>query len=736
MAKQTFSLDFCGRTITVETGEIAKQAGGSVIVRYNDTVVLSAATASKQAKEGIDFFPLTVSFEEKLYSVGKIPGGFLRREGRPSEHATLTARMIDRPIRPLFADGFRNEVQVVNTVLSVEQECTPEMTAMFGASLALCVSDIPFNGPIAGVMVGRINEEYIINPTPEQLEISDINLTVAGTKYAVNMVESGAKEVSEEAMLGAIMFGHEHIKKLVAFQEEIAAKVGKEKMEVKLYTPDEAIVTEVKDNFEAAIRAAVSIEKKLERYGKIDELTEQAVALFETKEYENDKAKDKVLKQVKEICHGIEADEVRRLIIEDKVRPDGRKIDEIRPLDSQVDILPRTHGSALFTRGETQVLSVTTLGALNDHQIIDDVTEVEEKRFMHHYNFPPYSVGETGRMGNPGRREVGHGALGERALSQVLPSVEEFPYTIRTVAEVLESNGSSSQASICAGTMSLMAAGVPIKAPVAGIAMGLIMNEDNEKYTVLTDIQGMEDHFGDMDFKVAGTKDGITALQMDIKVTGITEEIFKEALAQAKVARAQILDNMMQAIDKPREDVGTYAPKMESFTIDPEKIREVIGPNGKMINKIIEECNDVSIDIEDDGQVIVYHMDRDSINKAANMIRDIVRVAKVGDIYDAKVVRVEKYGAFVNLFGSTDALLHISKLRHERVDKVEDVLKLGDIVKVKVTEIDDHGKVNVSAKALLPKPKEEEKSEPAKEKEEKRKSRFKQEELNPKKDSE
>lgn len=454
VTKQVFSLDFCGRVLTVETGEVAKQAGGSALVRYNDTVVLSTATASKQAKEGIDFFPLTVSFEEKLYSVGKIPGGFLRREGRPSEHATLTARMIDRPIRPLFAEGFRNEVQVVNTVLSVDQECTPEMTAMFGASLALCISDIPFNGPIAGVVVGRIDGEYVINPTPEQMENSDIHLTVAGTKYAVNMVEAGAKEVSEEAMLGAIMFGHEHIKKLVAFQEEIAAAVGKEKMEVTLYTVDEAIDKEVRDNFEADIRAAVSIEKKLERYGKIDELTEAAVARFEEKEYESEAEKAKALKQVKEICHGIEADEVRRLIIEDKVRPDGRKIDEIRPLDSQVDLLPRVHGSALFTRGETQVLSVTTLGAMNDNQIIDDVTEVDTKRFMHHYNFPPYSVGETGRMGNPGRREIGHGALGERALAQVLPSTEEFPYTIRTVAEVLESNGSSSQASICAGTMS------------------------------------------------------------------------------------------------------------------------------------------------------------------------------------------------------------------------------------------------------------------------------------------
>ncbi|WP_040463214.1 polyribonucleotide nucleotidyltransferase [Amedibacillus dolichus] len=704
MAKQEFRLDFCGRGITVETGEIAKQAGGSVLVRYGDTVVLSAATASKQAKEGIDFFPLTVSFEEKLYSVGKIPGGFLRREGRPSEHATLTARMIDRPIRPLFADGFRNEVQVVNTVLSVDQDCSTEMAAMFGASLALCVSDIPFNGPIAGVIVGRINGEYVINPTPAQMEESDIHLTVAGTKYAVNMVEAGAKEVNEEAMLGAIMFGHEHIKQLVAFQEEIAAAVGKEKMEVKLYTVDEAIDTEVRKDYEKAIREAVSIEKKLERYGKIDELTETAVAQFEAKEYASEADKNKAIKQVKEICHGIEADEVRRLIIEDKVRPDGRKIDEIRPLDSQVDLLPRVHGSAMFTRGETQVLSVTTLGAMNDNQIIDDVTEVESKRFMHHYNFPPYSVGETGRMGSPGRREIGHGALGERALAQVLPSVEEFPYTIRTVAEVLESNGSSSQASICAGTMSLMAAGVPIKAPVAGIAMGLIMDESSSNYTVLTDIQGMEDHFGDMDFKVAGTSEGITALQMDIKVTGITEDIFREALAQAKVARGQILENMLAAISEPRADVGKYAPKLEQFYIDPEKIREVIGPNGKMINKIIEECDDVKIDIEDDGHVIIYHMDRTAINKAADMIRGIVKVAEVGDIYDATVVRIEKFGAFVNLFPGTDGLLHISKISHERVEKVEDVLKIGDTIKVKVMEIDDRGRVNVSAKALLPRP--------------------------------
>lgn len=709
MAKQVFRLDFCGRKLTVETGEIAKQAGGSVLVRYDDTVVLSAATASKTAKEGLDFFPLTVTFEEKLYSVGKIPGGFLRREGRPSEHATLTARMIDRPIRPLFADGFRNEVQVVNTVLSVDKDRTPEMTAMFGASLALCVSDIPFNGPIAGVIVGRVDGEYVINPTNEQQERSDIHLTVAGTKYAVNMVEAGAKEVSEEAMLGAIMFGHEHIKKLVAFQEEIVAAAGKEKREIKLYSVDEEIDKEVRTSFEAKIRAAVSIEGKLERYNKIDELTEEAIAVFEAKTYEDDSTKAKVLKQVKEICHGIEADEVRRLIIEDKIRPDGRKIDEIRPLNSQVDILPRAHGSALFTRGETQVLSVTTLGAINDNQIIDDLTEVETKRFMHHYNFPPYSVGETGRMGSPGRREIGHGALGERALSQVLPTLEEFPYTIRVVAEVLESNGSSSQASICAGTMSLMAAGVPIKAPVAGIAMGLIMDEASNRYTVLTDIQGMEDHFGDMDFKVAGTTAGITALQMDIKVNGITKDIFEEALAQAKTARAQILENMLNAISEPRPEVGEFAPKIFKMMIPVDKIRDVIGPNGKMINQIIAACDDVKIDIEDDGQVVIYHQDMNAVKKAAQMIDDLTKEAKVGEVYEGKVVRIEKFGAFVNLFPGTDGLLHVSKIAHERVEKVEDVLKLGDIVKVKVTEIDEKGRVNVSRKALLERPKREHK---------------------------
>lgn len=705
MAKEIFNFDFCGRNLTVETGEIAKQAGGSVIVRYEDTVVLSTATASSVAKD-TDFFPLTVSFEEKLYSVGKIPGGFLRREGRPSEHATLTARLIDRPIRPLFAEGFRNEVQVVNTVLSVDTDCSAEMAALFGTSLALCISDIPFNGPVAGCIVGYVDGEYIINPTVKQMEKSLINLTVAGTKDAINMVEAGSKEVSEEVMLDALMFGHEHIKKLCAFEEEIIAKCAKEKMEVTLYEIAPEIKAYIDENAKEELKEAVSIKQKLERYGKIDEIKDRMAEHFEALEYKSEKEKDKAVKQSYEYCTEIVAEEVRRLISVEKIRPDGRAINEIRPLNSQVDLLPRVHGSALFTRGETQVLSVTTLGPLGDNQVIDDLTEVEEKRFMHHYNFPPYSVGEVGRMGNPGRREIGHGALGERALAQVLPTVEEFPYAIRTVAEVLESNGSSSQASICAGTMSLMAAGVPIKAPVAGIAMGLITYGDH--YTILSDIQGMEDHYGDMDFKVAGTKNGITALQMDIKITGISKEILKEALAQAHEGRMTIMENMMEAISEPRSDVSKYAPKMDTLMIPVDKIREVIGTGGKMINQIIEESDNVKIDIDDDGKCVIYHMDREAINKAKAMIENIIREAKVGEIYDAKVVRIEKFGAFVELFPNQDALLHVSKISHDRVEKVEDALKIGDIIKVKVMEIDEKGRVNVSAKELLPKPKKEE----------------------------
>jgi len=704
MSKEVFSLDFCGRNLTVETGEIAKQAGGSVVIRYEDTVVLSAATASTVAKD-TDFFPLTVTFEEKLYSVGKIPGGFLRREGRPSEHATLTSRLIDRTLRPLFAEGFRNEVQVVNTCLSVDQDVSAEMAAMFGASLAVCVSNIPFNGPIAGVTVGRVDGKYLINPTLDQTDESDINLTVAGTKIAVNMVEGDAKEVSEEDMLEAIMFGHQHIKMLCEFQEAIASSVGKEKMEVVLYEPNPEIATEINDLAKDRLEKAVSIKEKLDRYGKIDEITDEMVEHFNNKVYNTEKEKDKAIKQVKEICHHIVSDEVRRLISVEKVRPDGREIKEVRQLNSQIDLLPRVHGSAMFTRGETQVLSICTLGAMGDNQIIDDLTDIEYKRFMHHYNFPPFSVGETGRMGSPGRREIGHGALVERSLLQVLPNEEEFPYAIRLVAEVLESNGSSSQASVCAGTMALMAAGVPIKAPVAGVAMGLVTYKDH--YTVLTDIQGMEDHFGDMDFKVAGTKDGITALQMDIKIAGLTKEILDEALEQAKHARLEIMENMLDAISKPREEVGKYAPKIMQMNIDVDKIRDVIGPSGKVINQIIEACDDVKIDIEDDGRVVIYHQDMSAIKKAYEMIESIVKIAKIGDIYEGKVVRIEKFGAFVNLFGSTDGLLHISKIDHKRVERVEDVLKIGDVIKVKVTEVDDKGRVNISRKDLLERPKKE-----------------------------
>ena len=701
MTKQIFSIDFCGRNLTVETGEIAKQAGGSVLIRYEDTVVLSAATANRTPKD-IDFFPLTVTFEEKLYSVGKIPGGFLRREGRPSEHATLTSRMIDRPIRPLFAEGFRNEVQVVNTVLSADKDVPAEMAAMLGASLALCVSDIPFNGPIAGVIVGRVDGQYIINPTIEQMEKSDIHLTVAGTKKAINMVEAGAREVSEESMIEALMFGHEQIKVLCEFQERIQAACGKEKMEVKLYEIDSTLCNEIDQKGKERLEKAVQIHEKLERYGKIDEITNEMVGLFESREYENEKAKEKVIKQVKEYCHDLVAEEVRRLISVEKIRPDGRKIDELRSLDSQIDLLPRVHGSAMFTRGETQVLSVCTLGALGDNQIIDDLTEVESKRFIHHYNFPPFSVGETGRMGSPGRREIGHGALGERALLQVIPSEQTFPYTIRLVAETLESNGSSSQASICAGSMALMAAGVPIKSPVAGIAMGLVTW--GEHYTVLTDIQGMEDHYGDMDFKVAGTKDGITALQMDIKIEGITREILIEALAQAQVGRQEIMNNMMEAISEVRPEVSKYAPKMVNLMIPVDKIRDVIGTGGKVINQIIADCDNVKIDIDDDGQCVIYHSDQEVLNKAMDMIQNIIKEAKVGEIYEGKVVRIEKFGAFVQLFGTTDGLLHVSKIAWERVEKPEDKLKMGDLIRVIITEIDERGRVNVSARDLLEKP--------------------------------
>ncbi|MBR5341278.1 MAG: polyribonucleotide nucleotidyltransferase [Erysipelotrichaceae bacterium] len=702
--KEVFDFDFYGRKLSVETGEIAKQAGGSVLVRYNDTVTLSTACASSVAKD-TDFFPLTVSFEEKLYSAGKIPGSFLRREGRPSEHATLTARLIDRPIRPLFAEGFRNEVQVVNTVLSTDTDCSPEMAAMFGASLALCISNIPFDGPIAGVKVGYVDGEFVVNPTVEQLSRSEIDLTVAGTKDALNMVEAGAHEVSEDLMLDALMFGHDRVKELCEMEEQIIAKVGKEKMEVVLYEIDPRVTEYVNANGKARLEAAVSIHDKLEAYAAQDAIINEMKEHFANDSELSEKESEKLVKQTGEYCDQTIANEVRRLISDEKIRPDGRKLDEIRPLNSQVDLLPRVHGSAMFTRGQTQVMSITTLGPLGDNQIVDDLTEVEEKRFMHQYNFPPYCVGEVGRMGSPGRREIGHGALGERALLQVIPSEEEFPYAIRTVAEVMESNGSSSQASICAGTMSLMAAGVPIKAPVAGVAMGLITTGEN--YSILTDIQGVEDHYGDMDFKVAGTREGITALQMDIKCKGITREIFKEALAQAHKGRMEILDNMATAIAEPRKEVSKYAPKMVTFTIPTDKIREVIGTGGKTINEIIDNCDQVKIDIDDDGKVVIYHTSKEAIEKAKAMIDEITREAKVGEVYDSTVVRLEKFGAFVELFKGQDALLHVSKIKHERVDKPEDVLKIGDKIRVKVTEIDEKGRVNVSAKDLLPKPEKE-----------------------------
>lgn len=701
MEKYCKSWNFHGRTITVENGEIAKQAGGSVLVRYEDTVVLSTATASSEAKD-TDFFPLTVVYQEKMYAAGQIPGGFLRREGRPTEHATLTARLIDRPIRPLFAEGFRNEVQIVNTVFSCNPDCSSEMASIFGSSLALCISDIPFNGPVAGVKVGKIGDEYIINPTEAQLEEAEIDLTVAGTKQAINMVEAGAKEVSEEDMLKALMVGHEAIKELCEIQEEIIAACAKPKMEVTLYEINPVVKEYIDKNGADRIREAVSIKGKLERYGKIDEIIAEMADDVSKMEWEDDKARDKAVKQAHEYGVEVEAGEVRRLISEDKVRPDGRGLDELRPLDSQVDLLPRVHGSAMFTRGETQVMSITTLGPLSDAQIIEDLTTVKEKRFMHQYNFPPFSVGEVGRMGNPGRREIGHGALGERALKQVLPTVEEFPYTVRTCAEVLESNGSSSQASICAGTMSLMAAGVPIKAMVAGVAMGLITVGNT--YSILTDIQGMEDHYGDMDFKVAGTRKGITALQMDIKVTGISEQILKEALAQAHKGRMQILDNMETAISAPRPEVSKWAPKFDTMQIPVDKIRIVIGKGGEQIDKIIEACNDIKIDIDDDGKVVLYHTDKEMIEKAKQIINDLIREAKVGDVFDAKVTEIRDSFAFVNLFGSTDALLHVSQLAWERVEDIHKALTVGQTIQVKVINIDENGKVKVSAKELLEKP--------------------------------
>ncbi|WP_175614620.1 polyribonucleotide nucleotidyltransferase [Piscibacillus halophilus] len=689
---KSFSIDIAGRTLTFEVGEVAKQANGAAMVRYGDTSVLVAATASKEPKD-LPFFPLTINYEERLYAVGKIPGGFIKREGKPSDKAVLSSRLIDRPIRPLFPDGFRNEVQVISTVMSVDQDCSSEIAAMIGSSLALSISDIPFDGPIAGVHVGRVNGEFIINPTVEQAKESDIDLTVAGTKDAINMVEAGADEVPEDVMLEAIMFGHEEIKRIVAFQEEVVREVGKEKMEVQLFTPDEEVVQEVSKIAKEKIVKAIQTFDKQEREENIDAVKTEIVEKYEAEEVEED-----YISQVKTVLDQLVKGEVRRLITEEKVRPDGRKVDEIRPLSSKTNVLPRTHGSAMFTRGQTQALSICTLGALGDVQVLDGLDLEEEKRFMHHYNFPQYSVGETGPIRGPGRREIGHGALGERALDPIIPSEKDFPYTIRVVSEILESNGSTSQASICASTMAMMDAGVPIKAPVAGIAMGLV--KSGEKYTVLTDIQGMEDALGDMDFKVAGTSKGVTALQMDIKVDGLSREILDEALSQAKNGRMDILEHMMQTISQPREELSEYAPKIESIAINPDKIRDVIGPSGKQINKIIEET-DVKIDIEQDGTIFISSPDRSKIAKAKQIIEDLVREVEVGQIYLGKVKRIEKFGAFVELFSGKDGLVHISELDEKHVKNVTDVANIGDEMLVKVKEIDRQGRVNLSRKAAL-----------------------------------
>ena len=712
MSKKVFELDFLGKKITVETGELAKQANGSVLVRYEDTVILTAAVMGRTPITQ-DFFPLTVLYQEKLYSVGKIPGGFIKREGRPTDQATLTARLIDRPIRPMFDENFRNEVQVINTVLSVDQNCSPEMTALLGSSLALTISNIPFDGPVAGVVVGKIGKEYIINPTPEQQEQSTIHLTVAGSKDAICMVEAGAKEVSEKDMLGALMFGHEHIKMLCEFQEKIREEIGKEKIEVELAQIDPELEAAVKEFATDRMYEALSSKKcKLDKYADVDAVKEATIENF-AEIYGEEENCDELLGQVKKVVDAIEGNVVRRMVTKDKTRTDGRGMKEIRPLSAMVDLLPRTHGSAVFTRGETQALATTTLGSLEENQILDGLSLEDSKRFMLHYNFPQFSVGEVGRYGSPGRREIGHGALGERALLQVMPDEKEFPYTVRVVSEILESNGSSSQATICAGCLSLMAAGVPIKAPVAGIAMGLITSEDGKKYTILTDIQGLEDHMGDMDFKVAGSRKGITALQMDIKIKGVTEKILKEALAQAKEASLEILDVMESVLPEPREKLSKYAPKIEILHINPDKIKEVIGKGGEMITKIILEAsnvesvndiNAVKVDLQDDGTVLIYHQDKDIIEKTKEMIELVAREVEEGRVYTGKVVKVEDFGCFVELWPGCEGLCHVSQLAWERVDKASDMFKVGDEIIVRAEGYDNRNRLNLSRKSALPKP--------------------------------
>ena len=708
--KKVFELDFYGRKIVVENGQLAKQADGAVLVRYGDTVVLSTAVVSKSANLLSDFFPLMVLYQEKLYSVGKIPGGFIKREGKPTDAATLAARMIDRPLRPLFPEDFKNEVQIVNTVLSVDQDNSPELTAMLGSSLCVSISKIPFNGPVAAVKVGRVDGEFVINPTIEQAEKSDIDLTVAGTKDAINMVEAGAREASEEDMLEALLFGHEAIKKLVAFQEDIMASIGVETMEYDKLEISDELRGEVDSYIRERLDAALRIKDKLEKYGAIDAIEEEVIEKYKIENEDNMKPEElkELLTKVALIFHSVEYELFRNIVVKEKTRADGRRMDEIRPLSTDIDLLPRAHGSALFTRGQTQALATVTLGALGEHQILDGLGIEDAKRFMLHYNFPPFSVGETGRYGAPGRREIGHGALGERALSYVIPSEEEFPYTVRVVSEILESNGSSSQATICAGTMALMAAGVPIRKPVAGIAMGLITHE--EDYTILTDIQGMEDHLGDMDFKVAGTRDGITALQMDIKIDGINRQILEEALAQAKKARFEILDVIEAQISEPREEVSKYAPKTMVFMINPDKIKDVIGRGGEMITKIILECSNVStvsdinavkVDLEDDGRVVIYHTDKEVIDRTAERIKNITREVEIGKVYTTKVVSVEDFGVFVELWPGCEALIHVSQLDSKRVEKPSDLFKVGDEVIAKATGYDKKGKLNLSRKELL-----------------------------------
>lgn len=705
--KKVFELDFHGRKIVVEQGELAKQATGSVLVRYNDTVILTAVVVGKTANLLSDFFPLTVNYQEKLYSVGKIPGGFIKREGRPTDAATLAARMIDRPMRPLFKEDFKHEVQIINTVLSVDQDCSPELTAMFGSSLATMLTGAPFLGPVAGVKIGYINNKFVVNPTQEELANSKLDLTVAGTIDAITMVEAGSKELDEDTMLDALMLAHEEIKKLCKFQLDILSDYDIKGMEYEKIEIEDELRSEVESLCSKDIDEALRIKAKQERYQRLDEIKENILTKYkeENKDLED---LDILLYKVSKIISDTEYNLFRKIIVKEKLRSDGRRFDEIRPLSASIDLLPRTHGSALFTRGETQSLSVTTLGALGEHQILDGLSLEDEKRFMLHYNFPQFSVGETGRYGAPGRREIGHGALGERALLQVIPSEEEFPYTIRVVSEILESNGSSSQASICAGCMSLMAAGVPIKAPVAGIAMGLITHDDD--YIILTDIAGMEDHLGDMDFKVAGTEEGICALQMDIKIKGVTKDILKQALAQAKKARHQILGVITDTIKESRKEVSKYAPKTEVFYISPNKIRDVIGKGGEMITKIICEAshvNDVNsigavkVDLEDDGRVIIYHTDKEVIDKTKEMIVNVAREVEQGKIYSVKVLKVEEFGCVIELWPGCEGFVHISQLDTARVNKCEDVVSVGDTILVKALGLDKRGKQSFSRKEAM-----------------------------------